>query len=122
MQDGSEATRDELGFDLINETVLAVGDGTVIFAEFDQTGGGYVIKIQHSDGSVSLYSHLSRVDVKNNVRVQRGQPIGISGSSGAVTGPFLGFTVSGDSQVPRIFEEAGRELKKGDCMVSQNQR
>ncbi len=122
MQDGSEATRDELGFDLINETVLAVDDGTVIFAEFDQTGGGYAIKIQHSDGSISVYSHLSRADVKNNDSVQRGQPIGISGSTGAATGPFLGFTVLGDLQVPRIFEEAGRELKKGDCAISQNQR
>jgi hypothetical protein len=122
IQDGSEATRHELGFDLTSETVLAVDDGTVIYAEFDQTGGGYMIKIQHSGGSISVYSHLSRAEVKNNDRVQRGQPIGISGSSGAVTGPFLGFTVLGDSQVPRIFEEVGRELKKGDCVISQNQR
>jgi hypothetical protein len=119
VQDGSQSERRELGFDLRDEPVLAAHDGAVVYADFDLEGGGYMVKILHGDGSVSVYSHLSLIHVRVSEIVRRGQPIGVSGSTGAATGPFLGFAIQGGS-TSAVFEEVGRELQKDDCVVSRN--
>lgn len=68
--------------------VTAVADGTVILAE-PQYFGGNTIYVDHGQGVVSTYSHLSAFDVTVGQRVKRGQIIGRSGSTGRVTGPHL---------------------------------
>jgi hypothetical protein len=124
IQDGAShgTDRHEIGFDLNMEPILAARDGTVIFAEWDPSAsGGLVIKIQHDDGTVAVYQHLKSIDVKKDDRVAQGQPIGVSGSTGKVTGPRLAFAVLRDSvEIPVIFAEVGHELKTGECVVSQN--
>lgn len=68
--------------------VLAVADGTVVLAE-PQYFGGNTVYIDHGQGVVSTYAHLSAFDVKAGQSVRRGQVIGRSGSTGRVTGPHL---------------------------------
>ena len=76
--------------------VRAVADGIVLIAE-PQYYGGNIIYLDHGQGVISTYGHLSAFDVTPGERVQRGQVIGRSGSTGRVTGPHLhfGLTVQG---------------------------
>lgn len=55
-----------------------------------RNGANYV-KIRHSDGTESIYVHLSQVDVKKGQWVERGQSIGRSGNTGCSTSAHLHF-------------------------------
>ena len=70
--------------------------GTVLLAENTYFGGNTVY-VDHGQGVISTYSHLSSFDVKAGDSVRKGQTIGRSGSTGRVTGPHLhfGFMVQG---------------------------
>jgi murein DD-endopeptidase MepM/ murein hydrolase activator NlpD len=50
---------------------------------------GNTVGIDHGQGVVSIFLHLSRIDVKEGDFVQAGQQIGAVGSTGASTGPHL---------------------------------
>lgn len=54
-------------------------------------GGGYgnYVMIDHGNGKMTIYGHLSKVNVSSKQRVQRGDVIGAVGSSGWSTGPHL---------------------------------
>lgn len=54
---------------------------------------GYGVVIDHGSGVQTLYGHLRRIAVRVGQRVQRGQVIAWSGSSGRSTGPHLDFRV-----------------------------
>ena len=70
--------------------VLAIADGKVVKAGWDDTGYGNFVKIQHDDGYYSLYAHLEeRPIVNEGNRVKAGSPIGIMGSTGKSTGTHL---------------------------------
>lgn len=58
-------------------------------------GGGKVIKILHSNGTETLYAHLSRVLVSRGENVSQGRLIGLMGSTGRSTGCHLHFEVHG---------------------------
>jgi murein DD-endopeptidase len=63
--------------------VAAPGNGTVIEIKTSNSGAmGRYVAINLDDGRATRAIHLSRVDVKNGVRVTRGQVIGLSGASG----------------------------------------
>ena len=70
--------------------VKAIAAGRVI-----QSGphGGYgnLVTIEHADGMRSLYGHNSRLEVAAGDRVEAGQTIALSGSTGRSTGPHLHF-------------------------------
>jgi len=73
--------------------VLAPAAGTII-----DTGNfffnGNTVFIDHGQGLVSMYNHLSRIRVKKGMRVTRGQRIGTVGKTGRVTGAHLHWSVS----------------------------
>ena len=73
--------------------ILASAAGIVMLAEFDKTGYGNTVIIQHNDGQATLYAHLSMISVVLRQKVQQGQVIGFSGSTGNCTGPHLHFEV-----------------------------
>jgi murein DD-endopeptidase MepM/ murein hydrolase activator NlpD len=54
---------------------------------------GLTVEINHGNGLLSFYGHLSRIDVAKGQRVRRGQVIGISGMTGTATGPHLHFGI-----------------------------
>jgi len=74
-------------------SVEAVADGRVILAESHYYAGNSMY-IDHGNGVISLYFHLSRFDVSQGDIVKRGQIIGRSGSTGRATGPHLHLSIS----------------------------
>lgn len=83
--------------------VRTVGDGVVEFAG-TQNGFGNVVFVKHRNQHVTVYAHLSRIDVRPNQAVTQGQTIGAVGATGWATGPHLHFEfrVNGVHQDPMI--------------------
>jgi murein DD-endopeptidase MepM/ murein hydrolase activator NlpD len=73
-------------------SVAAVNSGRVILARPLFFEGNCVV-IDHGQGLLTLYLHLSKFLVKEGDDVTRGQPIGISGGTGRATGPHLHLAV-----------------------------
>lgn len=74
--------------------IYAIQSGTVTMAAYGYNGGaGNSVKIDHGNGYVSWYMHLSKVLVKKGEKVDKGQKIGIMGCSGSCTGTHLHLTV-----------------------------
>jgi murein DD-endopeptidase MepM/ murein hydrolase activator NlpD len=72
--------------------VRAVTAGTVIEAD-TESGYGNIVKLQHDDGVVTYYAHLSRILVDVGQRVTAGEFIAKEGDTGHSTGPHLHFEV-----------------------------
>ena len=70
--------------------VFAVAPGVVALAE-EHFFGGRSVYLDHGGGLVSMYMHLSAIDVAAGSEVEKGQQIGRVGSSGRATGPHLHF-------------------------------
>jgi murein DD-endopeptidase MepM/ murein hydrolase activator NlpD len=85
--------RPHQGIDLhavMEQTISAAADGKVIAAGYNGHHG-FNVKIQHTSGMTTRYSHLSELLVKNGARVERGDPIGLAGETGLATGVHLHF-------------------------------
>jgi len=92
--------------------VEAVADGRVILVESHYYAGNSMY-IDHGNGVISLYFHLSRFDVFKGGIVKRGQVIGRSGCTGRATGPHLHLSISVQSQLvdpAPLFEETTDQL------------
>lgn len=70
--------------------VVASSGGVVIRAGWGR-GYGYCVYIQHPDGRVTRYGHLSKILVSSGQSVSQGQKIALSGNTGVSTGPHLHF-------------------------------
>ncbi len=85
------------GIDISNTAggpILAADGGRVTVAGWpDNSGYGNRVIIDHGNGFVTLYAHLSRIDVGVGQYVSRGQQIGMMGSTGRSTGIHLHFEV-----------------------------
>lgn len=92
---------------------IAAPKGTPVVAPFAgtvlETGeyffNGRTLFIDHGQGLISMFNHLSRITVEPGTHVNQGQKIGEVGMTGRVTGPHLHWTVSlNDSRVdPELF-------------------
>jgi murein DD-endopeptidase MepM/ murein hydrolase activator NlpD len=85
------AQREHQGLDYRVPTgtpVAAMNDGTILLARFLYFEGNCVV-IDHGQGLLTLYFHLSELKVKEGDPVKRGQEIGLSGGTGRATGPHL---------------------------------
>jgi murein DD-endopeptidase MepM/ murein hydrolase activator NlpD len=74
------------------DPVFATADGTVTFAGYDATHGNHLL-IDHSNGIVTHYMHLSKILVKNREEVSKGEKIGLMGTTGRSTGPHVHYEV-----------------------------
>ena len=79
------------GFGNYGTPIAAAASGTVLVAAWDDWGLGYHIKIQHDDGSMAVYGHLSEIWVSPGQYVGQGESVGALGSTGYSTGPHLHF-------------------------------
>lgn len=83
------------GIDLVaphGTPVRAMTDARVRFAGA-MSGYGNVIWLDHGGSVLSVYAHLSEIHVSVGTIVHAGSVIGLSGSSGDVSGPHLHFEV-----------------------------
>ncbi|MFA5575482.1 MAG: M23 family metallopeptidase [Brumimicrobium sp.] len=78
--------------------VFATGDGVVESVQHNSWGYGREIVINHGFGYKTRYAHLSEFKVKVGQEVQRGEVIGLVGSSGKSTGPHLHYEVEHNGQ------------------------
>ena len=74
------------------QLVTAAAPGFVAVAQW-VAGHGLHVEVDHADGVVTRYSHLSMVLTCRGTRVERGDPIGLAGNTGRSTGPHLHFEV-----------------------------
>jgi murein DD-endopeptidase MepM/ murein hydrolase activator NlpD len=93
-----------------NDPVYATADGTVISAGSDSAHGNNVI-ISHGQGLKTWYMHLNKILVSEGDSVQKGQKIGLVGSTGRSTGPHLHYEVikNGQSVDPKPYLQTMRK-------------
>ena len=83
------------GLDLcvpIGTPVRVTGQGVVLAAQ-TQRGFGRVVKVDHGNGVVTIYAHLSEALVKKGDQVSRGDIIAKSGNSGRSSAPHLHYEI-----------------------------
>jgi murein DD-endopeptidase MepM/ murein hydrolase activator NlpD len=78
----------------IGTPIFAAGNGTILSAGWD-SGYGRRIEIQHANGYVTTYNHMSGFarGASEGARVKQGQVIGYLGQTGLATGPHLHYEV-----------------------------
>ena len=80
----------------VGTPIVAANNGVVVLAKERYYAGGSII-IDHGEGVYSVYYHLSKIILHVGDVATQGGVVGLSGSTGRVTGPHLhfGFMVQG---------------------------
>ncbi len=84
------------GLDIVADLgtpVIAVAKGRVSFVGW-QKGLGKLVTVDHGNGYISSYGHLSVILVQDHQEVERGETIGRVGNTGYSTGPHLHYEIS----------------------------
>jgi len=89
--------------------VTATASGVVKFAG-TKSGWGRMVEIDHGNGFVTRYAHMSKLTAKRGQKIALHDKIGELGSSGRSTGPHVHYEIlyKGRPLNPRRFIEAGR--------------
>jgi murein DD-endopeptidase MepM/ murein hydrolase activator NlpD len=86
------------GFDIagdVNDPVYVTADGTVISSGYDNAHGNNIV-VSHSKGLRTWYMHLNKSLVSKGDHVNKGDKIGLLGSTGRSTGPHLHYEIQKD--------------------------
>ena len=104
----------------IGTPILAAGNGVVIKAAYD-FGYGRRVEIQHANGYVTTYNHMSGFarGIAAGAKVTQGQVIGYLGQSGLATGPHLHYEVviNGNFVDPMAIKLARTREFDGKCSL-----
>lgn len=73
--------------------IFATGDGEVVEVKKKYNGYGHHVVIRHGFGYETLYAHMSKILVRTGQRVERGEVIGLVGSTGTSVAPHLHYEV-----------------------------
>lgn len=94
----------DLGTGIYNIPTYAAEAGTVIVAGWSDSAGSWVV-IDHGNGLVTKYMHHDKLYVKEGQHVEKGQQIGLSGTTGDSTGNHLHFQVeeNGTAVDPAVY-------------------
>ena len=84
----------------IGTSILAAAGGVVEVADASGYNGGYgkMVKIDHGNGWVTLYAHMSQVSLSSGESVSAGTPVGLVGMTGHTTGPHVHFEIQKNGQ------------------------
>lgn len=95
----------------IGAPIYAAAKGTIAFSGRKQ-GYGNCVEIDHGNGLMTRYAHMSRIGAVLGQSIAVGDTIGAIGSTGRSTGPHLHFEVriGGRAVNPRPFLEKGRDV------------
>lgn len=88
--------RGHWGLDLAHRRgspILSAENGVVIYTGSGFRGYGKLIVVEHGNDWATLYSHLSKILVREGQTVDRGQKIGLMGRTGHATGVHLHFEI-----------------------------
>nr|WP_083342848.1 M23 family metallopeptidase [Rhodococcus triatomae] len=98
----------------IGTPIVAVADGTVIESG-PASGFGMWVRLQHDDGTVTVYGHIDQSMVSAGQRVMAGDQIATVGNRGFSTGPHLHFEVhlNGSDKVDPLPWLASRGISLG---------
>ena len=77
----------------VGTPVFAAAAGEVVSAGWNSGGYGNLIKLQHLDGSITVYAHNNRILVSNGQKVRQGEQIAEMGNTGFSTGSHLHFEI-----------------------------
>lgn len=91
---GSRWGRMHKGLDIkvyIGDTIRAAFDGKVRIVRYESGGYGNYVVIRHHNGLETIYGHMSKQLVEENMTVRAGDPIGLGGNTGRSTGSHLHF-------------------------------
>ncbi len=81
------------GVDLVGGSgIVAADNGKVIYTGYDHGYGNHII-IDHLNGYQTLYGHLSAIQTSVGTVVEKGEKIGVMGSTGDSTGTHLHFEI-----------------------------
>lgn len=72
--------------------VRSTAKGVVLFAGYESDYGN-VVRVDHGNGLVTCYAHLSKIFIKEGATVARGDIVGALGNTGRSTGPHLHYEV-----------------------------
>lgn len=84
------------GSGIYGKPIVAADGGTVIVAGYNSGGYGNYVMIDHGNGFITLYGHMSGYIVSSGQQVSQGEVIGYVGNTGRSTGPHLHFEVRVD--------------------------
>lgn len=71
--------------------ITAAADGVIREVRYDLKGYGIHVRIDHPDGSLTIYGHLTKPYVIKGQKVKAGERIGLSGNTGFSSAPHLHF-------------------------------
>lgn len=77
----------------VGDTIRAAFDGKVRIVKFERGGWGRYVVLRHPNGLETLYAHLSKQLVDEDVVVKAGDPIGLGGNTGRSNGSHLHFEI-----------------------------
>ncbi|KXI21849.1 M23 family metallopeptidase [Photobacterium sanguinicancri] len=77
----------------IGTPIYAPADGVIENVRPSNKGSGNFIKLDHSFGFMSTYSHMKKFNVKRGQFVRKGDLLGWTGNSGLSTGPHLHYEI-----------------------------
>lgn len=92
---GKDAEQAHMGCDYdspVGSPIQAVAAGTIVYAG-EMFFEGNAVFIDHGDGLISMYFHLSDIKVQAGQEVKKGETLGREGATGRATGPHLWFGV-----------------------------
>lgn len=92
---GSRWGATHMGIDIANSLgtpILAAADGAVVESG-PASGFGLWVRLEHSDGTVTVYGHINSSFVEEGQQVEAGEEIAEMGNRGQSTGPHLHFEV-----------------------------